>query len=62
MIVEAKNAALHMNMPAYVHGFITSMNDSASSKAGILLNTAAIVLFAQCISMVSFSDPVLYYT
>ena len=55
----ATNATHARKMPAYAHGLRTSANPSASSNDGILLNTTAIVLFTQCMSMVSFSDPVL---
>ena len=55
----ATNAAQAMNMPAYAHGLSTSAKVSASSRSGILLKTTAMVLFTQCMSMVSFSEPVL---
>ena len=43
----------------YAHGLSISMNVSASLNAGTLLKTTANVLFVQCISMVSFNEPVL---
>jgi hypothetical protein len=58
-MVAAMKARLQRQMPAYVQGFITSMNDSASLNAGMRLKMAARVLLAQCISIVNFNDPVL---
>ena len=46
-------------MAAYAHGVKTSAKLSASSIEGNLLKTTANVLFTQCMSIVSFSDPVL---
>ena len=43
----------------YAQGLSTSMNVSASLNCGVLLNMSAIVLFAQCMSIVSFNEPVL---
>lgn len=52
--------AIHaMNMQTYAHGLIMSRNVSASFNAGILPRITAMVLLTQCISIVSFSDPVL---
>ena len=58
-IVAQRNAALQMNNPAYVHGERMSTKELASSSAGIRLISAAMVLLTQCISIVSFSEPVL---
>ena len=52
--------AMHaMNMQTYTQGLITSMKLSASANDGILLNITAEVLFTQCMSIVSFNEPVL---
>jgi hypothetical protein len=59
VIAPQVKAAQAMKMSTYVHGRITSMKHSASENAGILLKITAKVLLTQCMSMVSFSDPVL---
>ena len=46
-------------MQAYAQGLSTSVKLSASASDGILLKITAIVLFTQCMSIVSFNEPVL---
>ena len=46
-------------MQAYAHGLMMSMKDSASDSDGMRVINAASVLFTQCMSIVSLSEPVL---
>ena len=55
--IRKKTQATYMQ--AYAHGLITSMKVSASASDGMWLQMTASVLFTQCISMVSFNEPVL---